>query len=139
MLVLRLQRTGRRNDATYRVVVTEKSAPMKSGEIEILGHYLPTRKPAVFECNQERADFWMKRGAQPSDTVARQLAKAGAKNMDKYFTTYTKKRSKSAPPEAPPAPPAPAAPAAEAPAPVAEAAPAETPAPEAPAAEAPAA
>lgn len=115
MLVLRLQRTGRKNDATYRVVVTEKSAPMKSGELEIIGHYLPSRKPSVFECDQERATYWIGKGALPSDTVARHLKKAGLKDMDKYFTKYTKKISKSAPPPAAAPAPAPAAAPAEAP------------------------
>ena len=43
MLVLRLQRTGRRNNPAFRLVVTEKSAPVKGKVKEYLGHYLPTR------------------------------------------------------------------------------------------------
>lgn len=131
MLVIRLQRTGRENLPTYRLVVAEKARPVKGKYLEIVGHYLPARDPAVFEKQDERIAHWISKGAIPSETVARLLKKAGLKNMDKFISTYTKKRSKKEPaPEAAPAP-------APAPAPVAEA-PAATPVAEAPA-EAPAA
>ncbi|UPA22047.1 30S ribosomal protein S16 [Candidatus Peribacteria bacterium] len=132
MLVLRLQRTGRKNLATYRIVAAEKARPVKGKSIEILGHYLPAEKKPVLSVNTERATFWISKGAIPSDTVARILSKQGMKGMEKYMDRYTKKRSKSAPAEEPAAPAAAApTPAAE---PVAEAAPAEAPVAEAPAA-----
>lgn len=144
MLVLRLQRTGRKNLASYRIVAAEKARPVKGKSIEILGHYLPAEKKPVLKVNTERATFWISKGAIPSDTVARILSKEGMKGMEKYMDRYTKKRSKSAPAEEPAAPvvaaptPAPAAveaapaaePVADTPAvveaPVAEAAPAVT-------------
>lgn len=142
MLVIRLQRTGRRNSPAYRIVVAEKTAPVKGRSIAVLGHYLPTRDPAVVECDNEKAAEWVKKGAVPSDTCARLLAKNGVKGLEKYISRYTKKRPKKEPPPeaAPPPPPPPAAEAApEAPAEAEK--PAEpAPAPEAPAeAEAPAA
>lgn len=129
MLTIRLQRTGRANLPTYRVVVVEHSKPASSSFLEILGHYLPKRDPHVFEVNNERISHWISKGARPSDTVARLLQKAGVDGMEKFIEKYTKKRSKSAPPEEEAAPEAP----------VAEAAPTEeTPATEpAPAAEEP--
>jgi small subunit ribosomal protein S16 len=115
MLVLRLQRIGRENTPAFRVVVSEKSLSAKKGSHEILGHYLPAQKPPVFECDTERATYWISKGAHPSDTLARLLKKAGMKDMEKFTKKYTKQRSKKAP--APEAAPAPApAPAAEAPA-----------------------
>jgi small subunit ribosomal protein S16 len=133
MLVLRLQRTGRKNLATYRIVAAEKARPVKGKFIEILGHYLPALKVAEVKVNTERATHWISKGAIPSDTVARILSKNGMKGMEKYMDSYTKKRSKKEPVEPKPAPMA-AAPA-PTPAPVVEtpAAPevAETPAPEA--------
>jgi len=129
MLVIRLQRTGRENLATYRLVVAEKRKPVKGKFMEILGHYLPTRKPSVFEHNDERISEWIKKGAIPSNTVARLLKKEGMKDMDKFIQTYAKQRSKKAPPEAPPSP------AAASPAPVVEE-PAAAPEPEVPAVEA---
>lgn len=130
MLVIRLQRTGRKNLATYRLVAAEKARPVKGKFLEILGHYLPAQKEAVWKVNTERVTYWVSKGAIPSDTVARLLKKNGVKDMEKFIQRYTKQRSKSAPAEEP------AAPAAAAPAPAAEAAPAA--AEQAPAAEAPA-
>lgn len=128
MLVIRLQRTGRENLPTYRLVVAEKARPVKGKFLQILGHYLPAQKDPVFDVKTPEIEAWVKKGAIPSDTVARLLKKKGLKDMDKFIKRYPKRRSKSAPPEeAAPAPTPAAAPAAEAPA--AEAAPAgETPA-----------
>jgi small subunit ribosomal protein S16 len=105
MFVIRLQRTGRENTATYRIVLSEKSKHAKKGVQETFGHYLPSQKNPVFECNQERVAHWIKMGAIPSDTVARLLNRAGMKGMDKYFVRYAKQKSKkeaaAAPAEAP--------------------------------------
>ncbi len=131
MLVIRLQRTGRENLPTYRLVVAEKARPVKGKFLEILGHYLPAQKDPVFKVEAEKIQEWVKKGAIPSDTVARLLRKNGMKDMDKFIKRYPKRISKNAPPEVVAPKPAPAAPVAETPAPEA--------APEAPAAEAPAA
>lgn len=101
MLVLRLQRTGRRNNPAFRLVVTEKSAPVKGKVKEYLGHYLPTRNPHVFEFKEERITHWISKGAQPSDTVARLLHKAGMKGTEKFIKKYTKQKKKKQKEEAP--------------------------------------
>ena len=126
MLVIRLQRTGRSNLATYRIVVAEKARAAKGKFNEIVGHYLPAGKNPELKFDAERVEYWVSKGAIPSDTAARLFKREGVKNMDKYILRYSKKRSKNAPEEEPAAPAATPAPAAEAPA------------PEAPAAEAPA-
>jgi small subunit ribosomal protein S16 len=95
MLVIRLQRTGRENLPTYRLVVAEKARPVKGKFLEILGHYLPARENPVFEHKDERIEYWISKGAIPSDTVARLLRRAGLKNMDKFIQTYTKKKPKN--------------------------------------------
>lgn len=135
MLRIRLQRTGRSNDATFRIVVADKDKPVKGKFVEVIGHYLPTRSEAELTVNEERVSHWIKNGALPTDTVARLLKRSGMKDMEKYMSRYTHKRNKKAPPEEPAA--APAAPVAEA-APEAPAEEAKTPEAEAPAAEAPA-
>lgn len=128
MLTIRLQRTGRENLPTYRIVVAEKRWPVKSKFLEIVGHYLPAQDPAVFQHEDERIKHWVSKGAIPSDTVARLLKKAGMKEMDKFIQRYSKQKSKD--PEAVAAEAAAAAAAAApAPAPVAEAAPAPAAAP----------
>ncbi len=76
--------------------------------MEILGFYLPTRKDSPFEFDADKVKAWVAKGAQPSGTVARLLAKNGVAGMDKFVKRYTKKRSKSAPAEEPAAPAAPA-------------------------------
>ena len=94
MLVIRLQRTGRENTTTYRIVVAEKSAPVKGKFLEIVGHFLPARDPSVLEQKQERIQHWISKGAIPSDTVARLLSRHGMKGLGKFFFRYTKKRPK---------------------------------------------
>ncbi|MFA7681600.1 MAG: 30S ribosomal protein S16 [Candidatus Peribacteraceae bacterium] len=105
MLVIRLQRTGKRNDSSFRIVLAEKDAPVKGRYKELLGYYLPNRDPIVLECDQERVDHWVQSGAQVSDTVARILTKAGSKTLGAFITPYTKKKKKNAPEEEAPAAP----------------------------------
>lgn len=106
VLVIRLQRTGRRNFPAYRLVVAEKARPVKGKFKEILGHYLPTREPIVFEFDKERVAYWISMGAIPSDTAARILTNAGIKDLDKYMMKYTKqKKRKEAKEEAAEGPP----------------------------------
>ncbi len=94
MLVIRLQRTGRRNLAAYRVVVAEKSKAVSKKHIEVLGHYLPTQEPKVLEINQEKVTEWIAKGAKPSATVASLCKKLGMKDMDQYLSAKTKKAKK---------------------------------------------
>ena len=94
MLVIRLQRTGRRNLATYRIVVAEKSAAVKKKIVEAVGHYLPTQTPKVLEANQERIVYWISKGAKPSPTAASLLKSLGMKDMDKYMTKPSKNAKK---------------------------------------------
>ena len=68
MLMIRLQRVGRKNHAEFRVVVTEKTrAPKSSNYVELLGHYNPHTNEVKF--NEERVKHWMSVGAKVSDTV----------------------------------------------------------------------
>lgn len=97
MLVIRLQRTGRSNLATYRLVVAEKARPVKGKFHTILGHYLPQQKNPVFNVDQAKVEEWIKKGAVPSDTAARLLMKSGMKGMDKFTRRYAKRKPKNAP------------------------------------------
>ena len=69
MVVIRLRRAGSKKRPFFRVVVTDARAARDSSFVEILGHYNPRTKPALIDVNKERVDFWLKKGAQPSDTV----------------------------------------------------------------------
>jgi len=94
LLVIRLQRTGRRNLPAYRIVVAEKSQAVKKKYVEAVGHYLPTQTPKVLEADQERISHWISKGAKPSETVASLLKSLGAKDMDKYLSSPIKKAKK---------------------------------------------
>ena len=73
MVVIRLRRTGKTKQPSYRLVVTDKRSPRDGKFIEIIGHYNPIRQPKELVVKNERARYWLGVGAQPSDTVARLL------------------------------------------------------------------
>ena len=69
MLMIRLARTGARKKPTYRVVVIDKARPRDGRFVEIVGHYDPRKNPVVISLNAERVEYWLGKGAQPSETV----------------------------------------------------------------------
>jgi small subunit ribosomal protein S16 len=71
MLMIRLARFGAKKKPTYRLVVIEKERARDSRAVEVVGHYNPVSSPKVVSLKHDRIDFWIKNGAQPSDTVAR--------------------------------------------------------------------
>ncbi|MBI4483015.1 MAG: 30S ribosomal protein S16 [Acidobacteria bacterium] len=75
MLAIRLTRLGAKKRPVYRVVVTERAGARDGKFVEILGHYDPTTEPATVQIDRDRAEFWMARGAQPSETVRSLLKK----------------------------------------------------------------
>ena len=77
MLKIRLRRTGARKRPNYRVVVTEVSAPRDGRAIEIIGFYDPLTEPSTFRIDGEKAKRWMSHGAQPTERVAKLLAREG--------------------------------------------------------------
>ncbi len=122
MLTIRLQRTGRKNLATYRVVVTESARAAKGKFLKILGFYLPQQKDSKFSVEKDAVKTWVAKGAIPSDTLARLLKRDGMAGMEKFIKKYAKQRRKG---EEPPAPAPVAAPAASAEAPAGDNAPAQ--------------
>jgi small subunit ribosomal protein S16 len=77
MVKIRLQRVGKKKKPSYRVVVADSRAPRDGKFIEVIGHYDPLTDPATVEIKEERALEWLRRGAQPTQTVANILKKAG--------------------------------------------------------------
>ena len=69
MVAIRLRRAGSKKRPYFRIVVTDSRAARDSSFVEILGHYNPRTKPALVDIKQERVDYWISKGAQPSDTV----------------------------------------------------------------------
>ncbi|MFH1284767.1 MAG: 30S ribosomal protein S16 [Candidatus Peregrinibacteria bacterium] len=127
MLKIRLSRTGKKSQPSFRIIVQEHTAPLTGKLIENVGYFRPADDPKKFEVNMDRVKYWISVGAQPSDTVAVLLKKEGLEGMDKFIEPRNKKRKKKKVTEAPaaaPAPAEPAAPAAEEPKAEAPAAPA---------------
>jgi len=84
MLIIRLQRVGRRNHAEFRVVLTEHTRGPKANYIEALGHYNP-HTDAV-QIDGEKVREWISKGAQVSDTVhnllvSQKIIKGDKKNV----------------------------------------------------------
>lgn len=77
MLVIRLARKGRRNRPTYRITVAEHSKPTDGKFVEVVGHYDPVASNQPLEVNKERVDYWMSKGAQVSNTMAKLLNRTG--------------------------------------------------------------
>ncbi len=75
MLVIRLRRTGSKKRPFFRVVVTDSAAARESSFVEVLGHYNPRTTPETLDVKRERLDYWLKKGAQPSDTVRTLVAR----------------------------------------------------------------
>ncbi len=75
MVVIRLRRAGSKKRPFFRVVVTDSRAARDSSFVEILGHYDPRKKPAAVQVNRERVDYWISKGAQPSDSVRTLIAR----------------------------------------------------------------
>jgi len=73
MLAIRLARFGAKKKPTYRVVVIDKERARNSRSVEVVGHYNPVAKPAQVQLDHERINYWLKNGAQPSETVSRLL------------------------------------------------------------------
>src|SRR5665811_151463 len=74
---IRLTRTGKKKQPSYRVVVADGRAPRDGRYIEQIGRYDPRQEPAVVVINSERASYWLQNGAQPSEPVRRLLQIAG--------------------------------------------------------------
>jgi small subunit ribosomal protein S16 len=75
MLCIRLARTGAKKKPTYRVVVIEKERARDGRFVEILGHYNPTTDPIEFRVDSDRYQHWVRKGAQPSETVSRLVSR----------------------------------------------------------------
>ena len=73
---IRMKRIGTKNTPVYRIVVADSRSPRDGKFIEELGTYHPQKKDQNVVLNVERAQYWIDRGAQPTETVASFLRKA---------------------------------------------------------------
>ena len=77
MVKIRLRRMGAKKAPFYRIVVADARCPRDGRCIEEIGTYNPLTNPAVVSIDVEKAQNWIKNGAQPTDTVRGLLKKAG--------------------------------------------------------------
>lgn len=75
---IRLRRMGAKKAPFYRVVVADSRYPSDGRFIEEIGYYNPLTDPVEIKIDAEKAQTWIKNGAQPTDTVRALLKKSGA-------------------------------------------------------------
>ncbi len=78
MVKIRLKRMGMKKHPFYRIVVADERSPRDGRFIEEIGYYNPMTQPAQIKVDNDKAQDWMKKGAQPTDTVRVLLKKSGA-------------------------------------------------------------
>jgi len=76
MVKIRLRRMGAKKNPYYRIVVADSLAPRDGRCIEEIGSYDPLTEPITLKVDSERAQYWIKNGAQPTETVKALLKKA---------------------------------------------------------------
>lgn len=77
MLRIRLRRIGAKKQPKYRLVVAESDAPRDGRFVEIVGNYDPTTEPPTLRVDLDRTSYWISKGAQPSEAVAKLIKQAG--------------------------------------------------------------
>ena len=77
MLRIRLSRTGRKNQPSYRIVVADQKAARDGAHVDRIGHYNPTTDPTTLQIDSAKAEKWLAQGAQPSERVSKLFKKEG--------------------------------------------------------------
>lgn len=77
MLKIRLSRTGKKRQASYRVIVADKDARRDGRVVERIGYYNPISDPVEYRIKEDRALYWLSVGAQATDAVRILLEKQG--------------------------------------------------------------
>ena len=103
MVKIRLMRVGKKKQPSFRVVVADARSPRDGRIIEAIGHYHPRQEPSLVEIDNERALYWLRNGAQASDSVRQILRISGA------WSEFTGEAPLTGPPAAKPKKPTPAA------------------------------
>ena len=99
MLRIRLSRTGKKKQPSYRVVVADIEAKRDGRVVERLGYYNPLSEPIEYRIQEDRALYWLSVGAQPTDAVRRLLETQGTmdrlarlrsgENLDSLISEYS--------------------------------------------------
>lgn len=92
MVKIRLQRLGNKGRPFYRIVVTKSEAGRNSAYVEKLGIYNPITKPKEIRLDEEKALYWLRNGAEPTETAAWLLHKEGI--LGKFLEERPKQKGK---------------------------------------------
>src|ERR687896_1370766 len=103
MVKIRLMRVGKRKQPSFRVVVADARSPRDGRIIEAIGNYQPRLEPSGVTIDNERALYWLRNGAQASDSVRQLLRISGA------WSEFTGEAPLTGPPPTKPKKPTPAA------------------------------
>ncbi|MBI4035100.1 MAG: 30S ribosomal protein S16 [Candidatus Chisholmbacteria bacterium] len=76
MLKIRLTRTGKRSQPSYRIIVVERRSKRDGKYLTSLGYYNPLTHPATIKVDKNRYQDWVNRGAQPTPTVRSLVTKS---------------------------------------------------------------
>ncbi len=82
MVRIRLTRRGAKKKPFYRLVASDQRAPRDGRFIEQLGYYNPMKEPMELKFDLERVDYWVSKGAQPSDTAKRLIERYRAEQAE---------------------------------------------------------
>jgi small subunit ribosomal protein S16 len=104
MVRIRLRRTGKTKQPSYRVVVADSESPRDGRFIENIGIYNPRRDPPVIEIQEDRALYWLSQGAQPTESMERLLRKVGIMQKFRGEAPPAAAKEETAPEEQAPAP-----------------------------------
>jgi small subunit ribosomal protein S16 len=97
MVKIRLRRIGRKKAPMYRIVVADSQSPRDGRFIEIVGTYAPRQSEGAIKLEEERIEYWMNNGAQPTDTVRSIIRKAGLLKRRHEARVATKLQAKAVP------------------------------------------
>jgi small subunit ribosomal protein S16 len=101
MLTIRLQRTGKRNQADFRIVLAEKEAPVQKKFVEVLGSYNPRKKD--FQIKEERIKYWLSQRVELSETIHNLFVTKGLLSGPKVKAFSIPKKAETAQPAETPA------------------------------------
>lgn len=96
MLAIKLKRVGKKHQASFRIIIAEKRSKLDGRYVEDVGWLNP--RTNEFNVKNERVEYWLKNGAQPTDTVHNLLVKAGLFKGPKK-AVHAKAKQKKAPGE----------------------------------------
>jgi len=82
MVRIRLRRTGKTGQPSYRIVAADKESPRDGKFLEILGYYNPRTEPATIVVQEDRVYHWLKNGAQLTESVEQLFRSIGL--LDRY-------------------------------------------------------